>query len=435
MSQPTLFDRLRQTAAAVVAAILLVSLSACSGESQSLNIPSAIPGDSREPKPLAWWSRAAMQSFLDFNVWNGHRSGFIAAFARDGQAIYATTAGYADIDQAIPMRLDTRVRIASMTKPVTAVAAHILIEEGRLNLDDPVAMYIPAAANIRVARSESRNAEGEFDTHPAKQPLLVRHLFMFTSGIGGGDDESELGQLWDEQGLYAGQGSLAERIDRTFSLPLFEEPGSRWRYGGSADVLARVIEVVAEQPFAEVLQQRIFAPLDMQATGFLPPADQQAEMARIYTQDENKNLVIVEKRVAEDKDWTPGGGGLVSTAGDYMRFALMLWNKGSYNGVQILKPETVAAMTKAHVTEGVLASEGIEGLGWGLGLAVVMDSDATLTPDRTGDFWWAGYFGTTFFVSPETDLVAVVISQNEPGPYSGTPFAVHLAGAFAFMGL
>ena len=134
-------------------------------------------------------------------------------------------------------------------------------------------------------------------------------------------------------------------------------------------------------------------------------------------------------------DWTPGGSGLVSTAGDYMRFALMLWNGGSFDGTRILSEAMVETMTTPHVTSGVLVEEGIEGLGWGLGLAVVVDADGTPTIDRDGDFWWSGYYGTTFFVSPATGLVGVVLSQNQPSAHSGLPYAVFLAQTFPFLGL
>jgi CubicO group peptidase (beta-lactamase class C family) len=316
------------------------------------------------------------------------------------------------------------------------VAALTLVEDGGLGLDDPVADYIPAVAKLRVAASPMRNADGAFDTVTLARPLLVRDLLTFTSGMGDEGGEGDLGDLYAAQTLYGGSGSLQQRVERVLAhLPLFEQPGTRWRYGWSLDVLAVVMEIATGQTLADILQQRVFDPLGMDATGFMSPPDRHGELARVYTQDQDGNLVLVESSDAEARDWTPGGGGLVSTAGDYLRFALMLWNGGSFDGARVLRPETVAMMTHPQVEEGVLAGEGIEGLGWGLGLAVVVDADATMTFDRTGDFWWAGYYGTTFFVSPATGLVGVVISQNEPGPYSGTPYAVHLAQGFAFAGL
>jgi CubicO group peptidase (beta-lactamase class C family) len=427
-----------RTAAAIVALLA----TACSGDSLDPGIPPAEPDS--EPGPgLAWWSRAAMDAYLRFEVWTGNRSGFVAMFARDGHPVHATALGWADIEQGVPMALDTRVRMASMTKAVTAVAALILVEEGRLRLEDPVARWIPAFANTRVATSYDAKPDGSFDTVPADPVPTVRHLITFASGVGPGmRDSGDLTQHWELHGPYAPttQGSLAERIDRLATLPLFEHPGERWRYGASADVLARVVEVAAGEPFDRFLARRIFEPLGMASTAYLAPPDQRGELARVYTQDEGGTLVIAPRETRE-LDWTPGGSGLVSTAGDYLRFALMLWNAGSYDGVRILSPETLEAMQEPHVPSGVLeagspgGSFSIDGLGWGLGVSIVVDEDGTPFSDRNGDFWWAGYFGTTFFVSPETGLVGVILSQNEPGPHSNPPIGVYVAQGLAFAGL
>jgi CubicO group peptidase (beta-lactamase class C family) len=419
----------RTPAALLTATCLALASIGCSGASLELGIPPADAGTPRPPN-LAWWSRAAMDALLRLRVWSGGRSGFVAAFARDGHPIHATAVGWADVEGQRPMTLDTPVRIASMTKPITAVAAHILIEEGRLGLDDPVASYLPAWGDARVATSPMRNTARDFDALPADPAPTVRHLLMFASGIGPGiEEESDLGELWAQLEPWSlPRGSLAERVDRLAGLPLFEPPGTRWRYGASADVLARVVEVAAGQPFDAFLRERIFEPLGMQATGYDPPPD----LAVIYTQDEGGDLVRADIR--GPKDWTPGGGGLVSTAGDYLRFALMLWNGGAYDGVRILKTETVAEMTRAHI-EGVRPMPDFEGLGWGLGLAVAVDADATLVPDRDGDYWWAGAYATTFFVSPTTGLVGVILGQNHTSEHSGLPLALYGVQGLALAGL
>ena len=433
-------NRSRRPIRATAAGVALL-LCACSGASLEPGIPPAEPGS--QPGPgLAWWSRAAMDAYLRWEAWRGSRSGFIAMFARDGHPVYANAVGWADLEQRVPMTLDTRVRIASMTKPITAVAALTLVEEGVLALDDPVARWIPAFANARVATSHDAKPDGSFETVPASPAPTVRHLLLFASGVGPGMREAgDLTRHWEEHGLDAdGGGTLAERVDRVAGLPLFEHPGERWRYGGSADVLARVVELASGEPYDAFLAQRIFEPLGMTSTTFLPAPDQRADLARVYTQDASGELVLAPREPAP-LGFTPGGGGLVSTVGDYMRFALMLWNQGAYDGVRILSPETVAAMRQPHVPSGVLevggpdGSRAVEGLGWGLGVSVVVDADATPFSDRDGDFWWAGYFGTTFFVSPESGLVGVVISQNQPGPHSGLPIAIYVAQGLAFAGL
>jgi CubicO group peptidase (beta-lactamase class C family) len=411
---------------------MLASLG-CSGASLDLGIP---PADAaiEAPQNLAWWSRAAIDGVLRLRVFTGGRSGFVAAFARDGHPVHATAVGWADVEAERPMTLDTRMRFASMTKPITAVATHLLIEEGRLGLDDPVAKYIPAYRGARVATSTARNASGGFDTTRADPAPTLRHLLMFASGVGQGiDEESDLGAHWSVNDVWSQErGSLGERIDHIARLPLFEPPGTRWRYGDSADVLARVVEVASGQPFDVFLRERIFEPLGMRATGYPSPPDEPGDLAVVYTQDEDGDLVASE--VQDATDWTPGGGGLVSTAGDYMRFALMLWNGGVYDGTRILRAETVAEITRPHI-DGVLRTAGIEGLGWGLGLAVVVDAEATPVPDRKGDFWWAGVYNTTFFVSPETGLVGVILSQNLAGEHSDLPFALYAVQGLALAGL
>ncbi len=421
-------------------ALAVALISGCSGSSLESEVPPAVRGSESETG-LAWWSRAAMDTYLRWNAWTEARSGFVAMFARDGHPVYATASGYADIAAQTPMTLDTRMRFASMTKPVTAVAAHILLEEGKLGLDDPVERYIPAFVNARVATSHTRNADGAFPTEPADPIPTVRHLLMFSSGIGPGmTGPSDLARHWKQHGLRSTPtGSLAERVDRIVQLPLFEQPGMRWRYGGSADVLARVIEVAAGEPFGEFVARRILGPLGMSSTSFLPPEPGKNELARVYAQNEDGDLVLAEPGI-DAEDWTPGGSGLVSTAPDYMRFALMLWNRGEYDGTRILAEKTVAEMTRLHVPSGVLAAQeldgkGLEGLGWGLGLSVVADSESTPFSDRDGDFWWGGYYGTTFFVSPKSGLVGVILSQNQPGPHSDLPVALYVSQALAFAGL
>lgn len=354
----------RRAAAACVGAGLCFLLAGCGAEAES-GEPPARPASAAAPG-LSWLARTGVDAFLDASAALGFQSGYVAMFARDGRVVHATTAGYADLESHAPMRLDTRFRIASMTKPVTAVAAMILVEEGRLGLDDPVARFIPAAAALRVAKSHDAAPDETIETVALAEPLRVRHLLTFTSGIGARDDASDLGRVWAERDIYAGSGPLATRVDRILTAPLYEQPGTRWRYGWSADVLARVVEVASGEPFGDFVTERILEPLGMTATGFLSPGSDRAGIATMYTQDADGDLVVASPS-SESDDWTPGGGGLVTTAGDYMRFALMLWNGGSYQGTRILAPETVAQMTRPHVTSGVLEEEGIEGLGWGLG--------------------------------------------------------------------
>lgn len=415
--------------AALTAALLAFG---CSERAPSRHVFAPIPEVvERMSTPVRW----SLDAFLDACAALEVHSGSVAVFAHQGEVVYAKASGYADVAQEKAMALDTRFRIASMTKPITAVAALRLIEEGHLALDDRVDAYLPAAGSLRVATSTSGDGTGAVPSAALEDPLTVRHLLTFTSGIGSEEDPSDLGLLWRDRNIYTGEGTLADRVDRMLTAPLYEEPGRIWRYGWSADVLARVMEVATGESFEAILQSRVFDPLDMRSTGFEVPEAVRHELATMYTQDAEGELVLVPSPRSVPVDWTPGGGGLVSTARDYLRFALMLWNGGSYDGVRVLSPESVERMTQPHVTQGVLDEFEIGGMAWGLGLAVVHDSEETPMVDHTGDFWWTGFYGTHFFVSPETDVVGVVLTQNQPSPYSSLPYPIHIAPALALFGI
>jgi CubicO group peptidase (beta-lactamase class C family) len=398
--------------------VLLLAL-ACGGEAPPL------PDFGDQPTEAARLSgprRFAIDRVLDYRVWSGARAGFVALVARRGSIVYARTTGYADLETRTPMTLDTPFHLASMTKPVTAVAAMRLVDEGRLDLDAPVSRYLPSFEQMRVVIR--RDAEGGWQTAPLEEPIRVRQLLEFRSGIGGyAETDDPLDGHWRSPDIeVAGLGSLAERIERVSRLPLYERPGTRWRYGWSADVLARVVEVAAGEPFDDFLRRRIFAPLGMTRTHFPDDVPADEPIARMYTHDEDGELL----RDPQFDDyygrgWTPGGGGLVSTGPDYLRFAMMLAHGGELDGVRILSEQSVREMTRLHVPSGVLADMEIEGLGWGLGLCVVADDRVTMMPASNGDFWWSGRFGTQFWVSPTHETVVVVMQQTERSPWSDLP--------------
>ena len=397
--------------------LLIWAVGGCSGSGENSNLPAA-DSNNKTATNLSWFKRAAMDAYMKYSVLVGDRSGFIAMFAQDGQVVHSSSVGWADIESKKPMRIDTQMRFASMTKPVTAIAALILVNEGKLRLNDQVASYIPSFENLRVAVTENKNAAGFFDTRPIEKPLLVKHLLMFSSGIGPGYSKaSDLYKHWMANGIRSHEsGGLAERVEKLSQLPLFEEPGSVWRYGSSADVLARVIEVVSGEAFDVFLEERIFSQLGMDNTRFLHAVPDHKILAQVYTQDSDGELVLAPKRI--DSEWNEGGSGLVSTASDYMRFALMIWNGGEFDGVRILPKQVISDMKLPHVKKGVFARRDVKGLGWGLGIGVVVSEDSTL-PSKLGDIFWGGYYGTTFFISPSTGLVGIILSQNEMSPYSG----------------
>jgi CubicO group peptidase (beta-lactamase class C family) len=402
---------------------------ACSGTDPGLPTIGRVANSDNS---LSWLRTVAIDRALDYRVWSGARAGFVALVAREGRVVYARTTGFANLEEEIPMDLETRFHLASMTKPITAVAAMILVEQGRLSLDEPVAKFIPAFAESRVVTD--RNKKGEWGTRPLSEPILVRHLLTFTSGIGGyAETDDALDQAWRSPDIeVGGLGSLADRVNLIPGLPLYEDPGERWRYGWSADVLARVIERASGEPYETFLHQNLLDPLGMTSTSYAHAIPGTATLARLYTHDAEGSLVHDPQfDVTYGRGWTSGGGGLVSTAPDYMRFALMLARGGSLGEVKILKAETVAEMTRLQVPGGVLADVQLEGLGWGLGFSVIADDSKTMMPSTNGDYWWSGRFGTHFWISPKHETVVVVMQQTERGPYSDLPITPSLVQALA----
>ena len=404
------------------------------------SIPSATPNNSSSER-LSWISRAALDFYFDLNIWRKADAGYVAIFAKDGKVIHATAKGMADIDNRIAMNTGTRFRIASMTKPITAIATLILIEEGKLSLYDPIEKFIPSAAKIRVAVQAEQMLDGKLVTEPLKRPITVFDLLTFSSGAGYSDSVdnkglSRLSHLWAESDIYKGSGSLEQRVNKIMKLPFFEQPGKIWRYGWSTDILARVVEVASKESFGDFLNKKIFLPLEMNETNFFSDENKNNQIAEVYARNGLFNLTLIENPRSNPVDWTPGSSGLISNAEDYIKFALMLWNEGEYNGQRIVSPDSIALMRQPHIQSGVLSTQ-VDGMGFGFGVGVVMDSEKTILMDRTEDFFWSGFYGTNFFVSPQSGLVAVIMSQNQPPPASPWPgsYGVFIAPAFAFLGI
>ena len=391
-----------------LALAFLLTLAACGSDTPLPEIPAARAG-LPEARPLTWFEDVAIEAAIRGRVASGARSGYVVLVARDGHLVHATTTGHQDVEAEIPMSLETRFQIASMTKPVIGTAAMILVQEGRLDLDAPVARYLPSFASLEVAITDESGAVT--GTRPMQRPLLVRHVLAFASGMGPGFTPGPLRQRWMEEGTYPGTGSLAERVERIPRLPFFEEPGTRWRYGSAYDVLARLVEVASGEPVDRFLERRIFTPLGMTSTTYVKDVPAEAPLAVMYELGEDGLARAVQERRPDD--WTPGGTGLVSTATDYMRFALMLWNEGEYDGVRILETETAREMREPQIGGVLHEMMGIEGLSFGLGVSVMMDAEAAIMPGHEGDFWWSGAYGTHLWISPASGTVLVVMQQQQ----------------------
>ncbi len=362
---------------------------------------------------------AGLQRFdaaLDDRAERGVRAGYAAILIRDGET-HVSTAGYRDIASGAEMTADTQVRIASMSKPISTVAAMMLVEDGVLTLDTPVADLLPRFGDVGVVTSFEPDADGNFPTEAQATPMTVRHLMTHTAGVGYiFDGSTALGALYAENTLYAGDGDLAAKMDQLADLPLYFQPGDRWFYSYSNDILGAVVEVASGMPYQDFLDTRIFDPLGMNSTTFFVTEEELAEVASLYVHGEDGNLypAYSDENPEYQPSWASGGGGLISTANDYARFAQMLANGGTFGEVRLLEAETVTTMTSAQVTPEQLPGD-MAGFTYGFGFGIVLPAaEGETAMGIPGDYGWGGFFDTDFFVSPASGLVAVMMTQELP---------------------
>jgi CubicO group peptidase (beta-lactamase class C family) len=389
----------------------------------------AAPVSAQEASPseaLAFSSEglAALDAHFAAVAEAGTRSGFVIGVARNGEVVHTFATGLQDIEAGTPMAVDTRFRLASMTKPLTVAAVLKLADAGKVDIDDPVSVYIPTMANMLVATSATKNAEGGFDLVPPDPPMTIRHLMTHTSGLGYTlAGESDLDQAYQAGTLYDGEGTLAQSIEQLSMLPLYFQPGERWSYSWGVDVLGRVVEVASGMPFEDYLRTEIFEPLGMTSTHFFREPADAGKLATVYAHAEDGALTPSTRIVfgSGDETWPSGGGGVVSTMPDYLRFASMLAGKGALGDARILSPEAVALMGSPQLApeqfpEATFLGWSLEGRNFGLGVQVTTDESLTPQVDRNGDFGWNGAYGTDFFASPSTGVAAVVMQASQGGP-------------------
>ncbi len=358
-----------------------------------------------------------MSRYMD----NDYISGAITAVARHGETVHFSAQGYMDRENAIDMRDDAIFRMASMSKPVTGVAILMMLEEGKLRLEDPVSKFIPEFSNTTVAMLTDPNAEDSRDPDiyktPALRQITIRDLLTHTSGLASSGIASRTTARMAPRDTAA---NLASYIPTLGAVPLDFQPGTRWQYSllAGIETLGRIVEITSGMSFDQFLQQRLFGPLRMNDTSFVVPVDKLPRLVTLYERTEEEQLV----RQDETPSWLDtetlysGGGGLYSTTQDYMRFAQMLLNRGELDGQRILGTRTVELMASNHV--GDLygpASNRAEGLGFGLTVEVVLDPVLANTRRGAGSFSWGGAFGTYFWVDPYNDLVGVMMIQTPNG--------------------
>lgn len=345
--------------------------------------------------------------------------------ARRGEVVFFEAQGLADVEAGKPLAADSILRMYSMSKPVTSVAAMMLYEEGRFQLDDPVARFIPGFTDMAVAVS----GEGEeIVSEPAREPVTIRHLMTHTSGlIYGFMNETPLGKLYQAEKLDFGHGSgtLEDAVGRLARVPLTSHPGAEWNYGVSTDVLGYLVEVISGERFDRFLAERVLGPLGMADTGFHVPESEQGRFAALYGPTEEGGIELIDPPRASsfmrEATMHSGGSGLVSTMGDYHRFCEMLRRKGELDGVRLLGRKTVEYMTLNHLP-GDLAAMGqprfsetsYAGIGFGLGFSVVIDPAKAEVMSSPGEYAWGGAASTAFWIDPVEDLVAIFLTQLLP---------------------
>jgi CubicO group peptidase (beta-lactamase class C family) len=369
---------------------------------------------------------AKLDAYMQRHVDDEILAGLQITVARRGQIAYFKSVGSAEIDTATPMAADSIFRIYSMSKPITSVAVMMMYEEGKFLLTDPVSKYFPELSKLRVYEE----GEGsDMETRPASREMTVQDLLRHTSGLTYGfignpvvskfyRENNVYRRGADPEGVVSGSNDLKEFIANLSTAPLVADPGSAWNYSVSTDVLGGLVEAWSGQSYDVFLEERIFAPLGMVDTGFSVPAEKLDRFTANYVTGDDGGLKEADDRVdtsyADDPGMYSGGGGLVSTSADYLRFSQMLLNKGELDGVRILGPRTVDLMTQDHLPPGVSMGMLGGGRGFGLGFDVVTDLAQAGSLASNGTYSWGGAASTIFTIDPEEEIIMIMMAQYMP---------------------
>ncbi len=383
---------------------------------------------------------------IQADVEAGRIPGAVGMIARDGKVVYLEAMGVSDTEEKTPMRVDDIFRIYSMSKPITSVALMMLYEEGKFRLSDPVGKYIPELADMQVLIEKGETGGGpafnipevdedgnpiaapevdkeSYTTEPANRPItvqdLLRHTAGFTYGFFG---DTSVDKMYQSAGILTMDRDLQHMVEKLGKIPLQYHPGSTWHYSVSVDVQGRLVEVLSGMSFDEYLEEKIFKPLGMPDTGFYVPEEKMDRLAQMYSPTEDGGLEIANKMMSRNFVRKPGlfsgGGGLVSTAHDYMRFSQMMLNGGELDGVRLLSPKTIELMTADHTTVIENNPRRYSGYGFGLGFAVAKDVGMIGSPTSVGEFNWGGAAGTRFWIDPKEKFIGIYMVQILPHPFA-----------------
>jgi CubicO group peptidase (beta-lactamase class C family) len=393
---------------ALIAALVLV-----------LGVVGVKAGSERAAHNLSPEGLAKVSAYIRNEIATGKIPGAILLLQQHGKPVYYENFGVRDAATEMSMSADTIFRLYSMSKPVTSVLAMMLVEEGKLKLDDPVSKYIPAFAGMKVGvEKKAEDGKVALVLEPVNRPVTIKDLLRHTSGLpygyhGGG----MVRELYAEANLFNSNLNNADFVAKIATLPLVEQPGTVWDYGYSTDVLGRVVEVIAGKTLLQFEKERLLDPLGMTETAFFvaDPA-KFPRIAEPMPEDRNINPTTQVRDIRQPAKWESGGGGMVGTVGDYARFAQMLLNGGTYDGRRYLKPETIALMASDHIGPETKVARDQNyypggSSGFGLGFAV-----RTSVPPGTswplGEYRWDGVGGTFFFIDPEDDLFGIFMVQT-----------------------
>jgi CubicO group peptidase (beta-lactamase class C family) len=344
---------------------------------------------------------------------------------RRGKVVHSAVQGFADLDRKAPVKDDTIFRIYSMTKPITSVAFMMLVEEGRVALDEPVHKYIPEWKNLGVFQAGTAPA---FLTKPPARPMLIVDLLRHTSGLTYGfQNRSNVDAAYREKkiGEFEKAGTLQSMIDDLAKLPLEFSPGDAWNYSLATDVIGYLVGLISGMPFEQFLKERIFNPLDMNDTDFFVPAGKADRFAACYAATPEGGMTPYDNPTSflSPPSFISGGGGLCSTAADYLTFCRALLNGGELGGVRLIGPKTLALMTSNHLPGGrdltemsrsMFSEASYAGVGFGLGFSVTMNPARTLIPGSAGEYAWGGGASTAFWIDPAEELITVFMTQVLP---------------------
>jgi CubicO group peptidase (beta-lactamase class C family) len=387
----------------------------------ALSIEARAAGRAEPPPATQIFSNARFQRVGDFirqEIAAGHMPGAVILVQQHGHPVYFECFGLRDVESGRPMTADSIFRLYSMSKPITSVAAMMLVEEGKLALDDPVAKYIPAFADVKVGTEKTdKGGKPVLAVEPLRRPITIEDLLRHTSGLTYGFyGDTAVRKLYANSDLFYGDFDNAQFIERLAKLPLAEQPGTRWDYGHSTDVLGRIIEVISGQTLYQFEKERLLDPLRMTDTAFfVADAAQWPRIAEPMPGDHFEPPIAGIMDPMMRRRWESGGAGMVGTIGDYASFAQMLLNKGTLEGHRYLKPETIELMASDHIgPESSIARDQFyfpgATSGFGLGFAV-----RTAVPAGTswplGEYRWDGVAGTFFFIDPRDDMFAIFMIQ------------------------